>query len=219
MKRQKISWDAIYIMAWLNWDLKPMARAISKWPGDKILGYPRQYHIVALYIRLSRLAIVFDSIKLFPSHLSAIILGVSSIQKTYLTRLTCPRPFLFLPWLRLLTVMIQLFSVICDDAKRSLWVLCFISLLCCVVSWYVGFLGAKYFLTQHIFMISSLNKDQHDQFHKSNNWTCWIDCWFLVGWWMGSSSKRKRSVPFVVMLVKVVMVIEMLNSQFFVVTR
>lgn len=95
----------------------------------------------------------------------------------------------------------------------------FISLLCCVVSWYVGFLGAKYFLTQHIFMIPSLNKDQHDQFHKSNNWTCWIDCWFLVGWWMGSSSKRKRSVPFVVMLVKVVMVIEMLNSQFFVVTR
>jgi len=130
MKRQKISWDAIYIMAWLNWDLKPMARAISKWPGVKILGYPRRYHIVALYIRLSRLAIVFDSIKLFPSHLPAIILGVSSIQKTYLTRLTCPRPFLFLPWLRLLTVMIQLFSVICNDARRILWVLCFISFHC-----------------------------------------------------------------------------------------
>ena len=34
---------------------------------------------------------------------------VITSQVTYLTRLTCPRPFLFLPWLRLFTVMLKLF--------------------------------------------------------------------------------------------------------------
>ena len=39
--------------------------------------------------------------------LMALSLGMAFPVETHLTRLTCPRPFLFLPWHRRLTVMVS----------------------------------------------------------------------------------------------------------------